>query len=124
LLPKCKGYKVILGKIHSGFNGRVHKAKCKVWRKIKGYNKLFVLKLNFLWKHIGQRQATTTILNVGAIREHYFSKTNQHVFNENLYVSKDRDYVMQQVVAKIVVEGKKRLFILYLSFICILKVGL
>jgi hypothetical protein len=39
--------------------------------------------------------------------EYYFSKTNQHVFNESLYVSKGMDYVVQQVVARIVVDGKK-----------------
>jgi hypothetical protein len=37
-----------------GDNGRAHKVKCKVCRKIKTHNKLLVLKLNFLWKHVGQ----------------------------------------------------------------------
>jgi len=59
-----------------GVNERVHKEKCKVCRKIKGHNKLLVLKLNFLWKHVGQRKATTTILNVVAMGEYYFLKTN------------------------------------------------
>ncbi len=65
LLPKCRGYEVTLGKIIVGVNGKVHKVKCKVRRKIKGHNKLLVSKLNFLWNHIGQRKTTTTILNVG-----------------------------------------------------------
>jgi hypothetical protein len=55
-----------------GANGRVHKVKCKVCRKIKGHNKLLVLKLNFLWKHVGQRKTTTTIFNVVAMGEYYF----------------------------------------------------
>jgi len=61
---------------------------------------------------------------VVAMGEYYFLKKNQHVFNESLYVPKAKDYVVQQVVARIVVEEKKRLFILYSFFICILKVGL
>ncbi len=62
-----------------------------------------------MWKHIGKRKATTTIFKVVAMGEYYFSKKNQHVFNENLYVSKGKDYVVQQVVARIVVEGKKKI---------------
>jgi len=89
-------------------NGRVHKVKCKVCSKIKGHNKLLVLKLNYMWKHIGQRKATTTIFNVMAMGEYYFSRKNQDVFNEILYVSKGKDYVMQQVVARTVVEVKKK----------------
>ncbi len=107
-----------------GVSGKVHKVKCKICRKIKGHNKLLVSKLNFLWNHIGQRKTTTTILNVVAMGEYYFSKTNQHVLNESLYVSKGMDYVVQQVLARIMVEGKKRLFILCSFFIFILKVGL
>jgi len=57
-----------------GVNGRVHKVKCKVCRKIKEHNKLLVSKLNSLWKHIGQRKATTIILNVVAMGEYYFLK--------------------------------------------------
>jgi hypothetical protein len=59
-----------------GANGRVHKVKCKVCRKIKGHNKLLVLKVNFLWKHVGEKKTTTTIFNVVAMGEYYFLKTN------------------------------------------------
>jgi hypothetical protein len=97
-------------------NGRVHKVKCKVCSKIKGHNKLLILKLNSLWKHIGQRKATTTIFNVVAMGEYYFLKKIQHVFNEILYVSKGKDYVVQQVVARIVVEGKKKIVHFVLIF--------
>ncbi len=82
--------KLLWVKFIVGANGRVHKVKCKVCRKIKGHNKLLVWKLNSLWKHIGQRKATTTILNVMAMGEYWFLKTNQQVFNESLYVSKGR----------------------------------
>jgi len=71
-----------------GANGKAHKVKCKVCREIKRHNKLLVLKLNFLWKHVGQKKATTTILNVMAMGEYYLLETNQHVFNESLYVSR------------------------------------
>jgi hypothetical protein len=57
-------------------NGRVHKVKCKVCSKIKGHNKLLILKLNSLWKHIGQRKATTTIFKLVAMGEYYFLKKN------------------------------------------------
>jgi hypothetical protein len=36
--------------------------------------------------------------------EYYLLKTNQHVFNECLYVSKGRDYVVQHVIVSIVVD--------------------
>jgi hypothetical protein len=36
--------------------------------------------------------------------EYYLLKTNQHLFNECLYVSKGRDYVVQHVVVGIVVD--------------------
>jgi len=85
-------------------NGRVHKVKCKVRRKIKWHNKLLVLKQNFLWKHVGRKRATSTILNAVAMGEYYFLKTNQRVFNESLYVSRGKHYVVQQVVAIIVVK--------------------
>jgi hypothetical protein len=104
-------------KVIVGVNGRVHKVKCKVCRKIKEHNKLLVSKLNSLWKHIGQRKATTIILNVVAMGEYYFLKKNQHVFNESLYVSHGKDYEVQQVVARIVVEGKKlKSFCTHFSF--------
>jgi len=54
--------KLLWVKFIVGANGRVHKVKYKVCKKIKGHNKLLVSKLNSLWKHIGQRKATTTIL--------------------------------------------------------------
>jgi hypothetical protein len=92
-----------------GANERVHKVKCKVCRKIKGHNKLLVLKLNFLWKHDGQRKTIITIFNVVAMGEYYFLKTNEHVFNESLYVSKGKDYVVQRVVVRIMVERKKKI---------------
>jgi hypothetical protein len=104
----AKVTKLLWAKIIVRVNGRVHKVKCKVCSKIKRHNKLLVSKLNFLWKHSGERNATITIFNVVAMGEYYFSKKNQHVFNESLYVSKGKDYVVQQVVARIVVEGGKK----------------
>jgi len=108
--------KLLWVKFIVGANVRVYKVNCKVCRKIKEHNKLLVLKLNSLWNRIGQRKATTTILNMAAMGEYYFLKTNQHVFNESLYVSKGMDYEVQQVVARIVVEGKKKSFCIHFSF--------
>ncbi len=54
--------------------------------------------------------------NMVAMGEYYFLRKNQHVFNESLYVSKGKDYVVQQVVARIVVEGKKKIVHFVLNF--------
>jgi hypothetical protein len=43
----AKVTKLLWVKFIVGANERVHKVKCKVCRKIKGHNKLLVLKLNF-----------------------------------------------------------------------------
>ncbi len=49
-----------------------------------------------------------TIASIGvAIKDFYFLKMNQHVLNEKLYVLKGKDYVWQQVVEGILVEGRK-----------------
>jgi len=108
----AKVTKLLWVKFIVGANERVHKVKCKVCRKIKGHNKLLVLKLNFLWKHDCQIKTIITILNVVGMGEYYFLKKNQHVFNESLYVSSGKHYVVQQVVAKIVVKlkFKKKLY--------------
>jgi len=59
-------------------------------------------------------------LIVVAMGAYYFSKTNQRVFNESLYVSKGKDYVVQRVVVRIMVERKKKIvhfvFIFHLHF--------
>jgi len=39
-----------------GVNGKVHKMKFKVCTKIEMHNKLLVSKLDFLSKHVGQRE--------------------------------------------------------------------
>ncbi len=69
-----------------------------------------------MWKHVGQRKATTTILNVVAMGESYFLKTNQHVFNESLYVSRGKHYVVQQVVAILVVKGRNLFYLFCIHF--------
>ncbi len=45
-----------------GVDGRVHKAKCKVYNKIGRHNNLLVLKLNYLWKHVNQRKIHIVII--------------------------------------------------------------
>jgi hypothetical protein len=62
-----------------------------------------------LWKHVDQRKATTTIPSATIVKEHYFWKTKKHVFNECLYVSRGRDFMVQKVVTCIVIERKKKL---------------
>lgn len=53
--------------------------KCKVYNKIEKCDKLFVLKLESLWKHVDQRKETTTIPSAIVVGEHYFLKTKKHV---------------------------------------------
>ncbi len=62
-----------------------------------------------MWKHVGQRKATTTIPSATIVREHYLLKTKKHVFNEHLYVSRGRDFMVQRGVTSIVIERKKKL---------------
>jgi hypothetical protein len=55
--------------------------KCKICSMITRCDKLLVLKINSLWKHVGQRKAITTMSSVD-VGEYYTLKTNQHVINE------------------------------------------
>ncbi len=75
-----------------GVDGKVTHVKCKVYIIIEGRNKLFVPKLDLLWKHVAQRKATIASIGV-AIEGFYFLKMNQHVLNKKLYVEKDKDFV-------------------------------
>ncbi len=43
---------------------------------------------------LAKNNSATIILNVVVAREYYFLKTNQHVFNEHLYVSRGKDFVL------------------------------
>jgi len=47
--------------------------------------------------------AMTIIPNV-VMEEYYFLKKNKRVFNERLYVSRGKDYVVQHVATKVVVK--------------------
>jgi len=46
-----------------------------------------VLKIDYLWKHVGCCKALVSMLNL-KVREHYFLKTNAHATNEKLYFVK------------------------------------
>jgi len=73
---------------------------------IEGQDKLLVPKLDLFWKHVGQKKATIASTCV-AIGEFFFLKMNQHVINEKLYVKKGKDFVWEQVVEGVLVEGKR-----------------
>jgi hypothetical protein len=105
-----------------GDDGKVHQVKCKVYNKIEGCDKLLMPKLNSLWKHVNHRKAIAPTTSV-ATREHYFLKTNQHVFNEHLYASISRDFMVQHIARGVMVEINKNLFNLHLSSNCFFKVG-
>jgi hypothetical protein len=52
--------------------------------------KLLVLKLDSLWKHVGKKKAIIAMASV-LMGEYYTLKTNQHVFNECLVCGKGGD---------------------------------
>lgn len=79
-----------------GVDGKLHKMKCKVCNKIEVHIiKLLALKLELLWKYASQIKVAIVILSVVVIGDYYFLKTNPQVFNDCLYVSRARDYVVQ-----------------------------
>jgi hypothetical protein len=43
---------------------------------------------------LAKNNSTTIIFSVIVAREYYYLKTNQHVFNEHLYVSRGKDFVV------------------------------
>jgi hypothetical protein len=58
---------------------------------IEGQDKLLMPKLDLLWEHVGQKKATIALTNVAV--GIFFWKTNQHVFNEKLYVQRGKDSI-------------------------------
>lgn len=57
---------------------------------IEGCEKLLVLKLDSLWKHVGKKMAILAMASL-VMGEYYTLKTNQHVFNECLVCGKGGD---------------------------------
>jgi hypothetical protein len=43
---------------------------------------------------LAKKKSTTIIFYVIVIGQYYFLKTNQHVLNEHVYVSRDKDFVI------------------------------
>lgn len=111
-----RAIKLLWAKYVVGVDGRCIKWNSKSTINLKGVIKFTMLKLNSLQKHVGHKKTIITTTSV-AIWEFDFLKTNRHVFNECLYVSKGRDSMVQQIVASVVV-GKKNLFNLHSSSIC------
>jgi hypothetical protein len=72
--------------------GKSHKLNAKRALSLKGEINSLCLSWIFLWKHVGQRKSTIALAGV-AIEDFYFLKTNQHVFNEKLYVQRGKDFI-------------------------------
>jgi hypothetical protein len=89
-----------------GVDGKVTHVKCKICIVIEGQDKLLVLKLDLLWKHVGQKKATIASASV-AVGDFYFLKMNQHVLNEKLYVQKGKDFVWHKLLKGFSWKGKK-----------------
>jgi hypothetical protein len=56
-------------------DGKVTKVKCKVCSVLERQDKLLVLKLDSLWKHVSCRKATVVFMG-RAMRDFYFLKVN------------------------------------------------
>jgi hypothetical protein len=65
--------KLFWAKCVLGFNGKVAQVQCKVCTWIEGKDKLFVPKLDCLWKHVGHRKVLVAILGV-EIKTLFFEK--------------------------------------------------
>jgi hypothetical protein len=66
-----------------------------------------VLKIDYLWKHVGCYKTLVSMLNL-RVREHYFLKTNAHATNEKLYFVKGLETMLQQVVEGVKLMGVKK----------------
>ncbi len=49
-----------------GANGKVVQVHCKVCTQIGGIKKVMVLKIDYLWKHVGCCKTLVSMLNVKA----------------------------------------------------------
>ncbi len=90
-----------------GANGKVVQVRCKVCSQIGGKKKLMIIKIDYLWKHVGRCKTLVSMLNI-KVREHYFLKTNAHVANEKLYFVKGLETMLQQVVEGVKLKDMKK----------------
>lgn len=67
----------------------MHQVRCKICSDVDGKDKLLVLKLDSLWKHVGRRKAMTSSGKV-KVGEYYFLSNNAHVKNENFFFARSR----------------------------------
>jgi len=95
-----------------GVNGKVHKMKFKVCTKIEMHNKLLVSKLDFFQNMLAKKNNHYCNFQYNNNGEYYFLEKKK-VFNECLYVSRVKDYVVQYVAAKVVVKTNCSFCILF-----------
>jgi hypothetical protein len=88
-----------------GADGRITQVWCKICSDIEGREKLFVPKIDSLYKHAGRRKA---LVDMGKVRrgEHYYLGTNQHVKNECIFFAKGGQTIIQQVLKGVTKERK------------------
>jgi len=76
------GYEVSLGRINIvDETENVHKVQCAICMKIKGKEKLFMLKFDNLLKHTGRHETKVSNLRV-AIGSFYFNLKSQHALKQ------------------------------------------
>jgi len=99
-----------------GVDGKVVQVHYKVCAQIERKEKLLILKINSLWKHLGHRKTLVLMLDV-KVGEHYFLKTTVDVANEKLYFGKGPKIMLQEVVEGVTwVDRKKKIMQLALLF--------
>ncbi len=71
--------KLLWTKCVLGSNGKVAQVQCKVCTWIEGKDKLFVPKLDCLWKYVGHHKVLVAMLRV-EIKTLFFEKNWEFVF--------------------------------------------
>jgi hypothetical protein len=92
-----------------GADGSVAQVRCRICIDVKGRDKLFISKIDGLWKHARRRRALANFRNVRK-GDFYFLSTNQHVKNKKIYFAKGGGAtVLQQLAKEVVQERHKKL---------------
>jgi hypothetical protein len=88
--------------------------KCRVCSKVKGNDKLLVLKLDSLIKHSGLQKCTIVRLGVD-VKKYSIHPTNSHVKNEKFFAARGLDIVAIQLENGGKAEREKK----YIQFVAI-----
>jgi hypothetical protein len=104
-------------KPHLDGEGVLVAVNCKICSAINGKPKLIVPKWDNLEKHMGKRRALVDLPKKGAKKgQCYWDKNCKHVKNQELFVSRKADTVLQMVRNTIVGESRRKFVQLAMLF--------